>query len=581
MGKDKNRGIGVRIVIVELFFFSLMVILGANAVKIQIFDGDDLSKKAVREYTDTVQLQGKRGEILDRNLKRLGTTIDALSVAVFPRQLENPAEDLRSIATVLGIDPVKLVQNVSLDKNFVWIKRKISPTDSDALKALKIRGLSFEKDVVRFYPNRTLAAQVIGFTGSDSKGLEGLEYEYEDVLKGKTSIFTITKDASGRRLDAKNNISETLSGGGLVLTIDRTIQYISEAAIKDVVVRFKAKSAMAIVMRPRTGEILSMALYPEFNPNAFSEFTRERWRNRTVTDPFEPGSVMKVFLAAAAMEKGYCTPKSIFFCENGDYRVGSSTVHDTHENGWLTLGQIIKYSSNIGAVKISETTGEQGLYEALTGFGFGSRTEICSPGETAGTLSPFRGWAAIDTAAISFGQGMSVSAVQLAAAFSAIANDGVLMRPFLVKKTLFNTGETDQTFDPQRVRQVISPKTARSVRKMMRSVVTEEGTGFNAAIKGYSVCGKTGTAQKVADDGKGYSKNQYTAVFAGFAPENKPELAVVVVVDEPRKSHYGGVVAAPAFKNIIAESFHYLNIPPDVSHDSPEEQVLAGVSDGD
>lgn len=580
MDKEKNRGIGVRIVIVELFFFSLMVILGANAVKIQIFDSDDLARRAEREYTGTLKIQGKRGEILDRNLKRLGTTIDALSLAVFPRHLENPAKDLWSVAAVLGVDPVKLEKKVPLDKNFVWIKRKISPSEADALKALKIRGLSFEKDVVRFYPNRTLAAQVIGFTGSDSKGLEGLEYEYDHVLKGKQGRFTITKDAAGRRLDGKNNVSETLSGGGLVLTIDRTIQYISEAAIKDAVVKFKAKSAMAVVMRPGTGEILSMALYPEFNPNAFSAFPRELWRNRTVTDPFEPGSVMKVFLAAVAMEKGYCTPTSIFFCENGKYKVGSYTVHDTHDYGWLTLGEIIKYSSNIGAVKISQTTGQQGLYEALTGFGFGSRTEICSPGETAGTLSPFRRWKAIDTAAISFGQGMSVSAVQLAAAFSAIANDGVLMRPFLVKKTLFNTGETDQTFEPQRVRQVISPSTAKKVREMMRSVVTREGTGFNAAIPGYSVCGKTGTAQKVAEDGKGYSKNKFTAVFAGFAPKNKPELAVVVVVDEPRGNHYGGVVAAPAFKNIVAESFHYLNIPPDVGPDPVTDQVLAGVTDG-
>ncbi len=580
MGKEKNRGIGVRIVIVELFFFSLMIILGVKAVKIQIFDSDDLAKKAEREYTRTVQIQGKRGEILDRNLKRLGTTIDALSVAVFPRHLENPAKDLRSVAAVLGIDPVKLVEKVTLDKKFVWIKRKISPSEAEALKALKIRGLAFEKDVVRFYPNRALGAQVIGFTGSDSKGLEGLEYEYEDVLKGEKSRFTITKDAAGRRLDSKNNVSETLTGGGLVLTIDRNIQYISEAALKDVVVRYKAKSGMAIVMRPETGEILSMALYPEFNLNAFSESTRDRWRNRTVTDPFEPGSVMKVFLAAAAMEKGYCTPESIFFCEEGKYRVGSYTVHDTHGYGWLNLGQIIQLSSNIGAVKISETTGKQGLYEAMTEFGFGKRTEICSPGETPGALSPYKRWTAIDTAAISFGQGMSVSAIQLATAVSAIANGGALMRPFLVKKTLFNTGETDQIFEPQRVRQVISPETAKKVRHMMRSVVTREGTGFNAAIKGYSVCGKTGTAQKVADDGKGYSKNQYTAVFVGFAPETKPELTVVVVVDEPHGSHFGGVVAAPAFKSIVAESFHYLNIPPDVGPESEANPVLAGVADG-
>ena len=571
-----KKGIRVRIVFVELFFFGLMVLLGVKAIKIQIIDSDDLAKKAENEYTGIVQIQGKRGEILDRNLKRLSTTIDALSVAVFPKRLKNPAKDATLVASVLEMDPVQVRKDFLSDKNFVWIKRKISPTETKALKSLDIKGLSFQEDVMRFYPNRTLAAQVIGFTGSDSKGLEGLEYGYEDVLKGKEIKFTITKDAAGRRLDTERSLSELSSGGGLVLTIDRTIQYISEAALKDVVTRFKAKSGMAIVMGPKTGEILAMALYPEFNPNAFSEFTRDCWRNRTVTDPFEPGSVMKVFLAASAMDKGYCTPKSIFFCENGSYRVGSYTVHDTHPSGWLTLGQIVKYSSNIGAVKISETTGEKALYEALTNFGFGSRTGVCSPGETPGTLTPYRGWSRIDAAAISFGQGMSVSAVQLAAGIGAIANDGVLMRPFLVQKTLLNTGETDQEFNPREVRRVISVQTARKVRRMMRSVVTREGTGTNAAIEGYSVCGKTGTAQKVAKNGRGYSRNRYTAVFAGFAPEKNPELVVVVVVDEPQKSHYGGVVAAPAFKNIVAESFHYLNIPPDLVR----EQVVARVGDG-
>ncbi len=580
MGQKKDNGMQVRIILVELFFFLSMVLLGAKAIKIQIIDSDDLAKKAENEYTDVVQIQGKRGEILDRNLKRLCTTIDALSVAVFPKRLGNPAKDARSIAAVLGLDPVKLAGKINSGKNFVWVKRKISPAEADALKGLNLAGLSFQKDVVRFYPNRTLAAQVIGFTGADSKGLEGLEYGYEDVLKGKQSKFTITKDAAGRRLDADKNLSEVLSGGGLVLTIDRTIQYITEGALKDAVTRFKAKSAMAIAMRPRTGEILSMALYPEFNPNAFSEFTRERWRNRTVTDPFEPGSVMKVFLAASALDKGYCTPKSIFFCENGSYRVGSYTVHDTHEYGWLTLAQIIKYSSNIGAVKISETTGEQALYEGLSRFGFGRRTGISSPGESPGSLSFHQGWSAIDAAAISFGQGMSVSAVQLVTAMAAIANDGVLMRPLLVQKTLFNTGEVDQTFAPQRVHRVISVQTAQAVRQMMRSVVTQDGTGINAAIEGYSVCGKTGTAQKVAQNGRGYAKNRYTAVFAGFAPEHNPELAVVVVVDEPRGSHYGGVVAAPAFKSIVAESFHYLNIPPDLGPEVDPKQVVARVSDG-
>ncbi|MBI9090420.1 MAG: penicillin-binding protein 2 [Desulfobacterium sp.] len=576
MTQEIKKGIRARIIVVEVFFFLVILLLGAKAVEIQIIESSDLAKKAITEYTGTVRIQGKRGEILDRNMNRLGTTIAALSVAASPRKIQNPAKDARAIASILEIDPVKLKQKLSNGKPFTPIKRKITPDEVRDLKALNIKGLIFQNDVIRFYPNRTLAGQVIGFTGSEAKGLEGLEYGYDSVLQGQQTRLTITKDATGRHLDPDKRLKEQFNGGSLVLTLDRNIQYISETALKDVVTRYKAQSGMAIVMRPKTGEILAMALYPEFNPNAFSDFARDSMRNRVVTDPFEPGSVMKVFVAASAMDKGYCTPKSIFFCENGAYKVGSKVIHDTHDRGWLTLGQIIKYSSNIGTVKITETTGKQALYDALTGFGFGKRTGLGLPGETPGTLTSPGRWSTIDTAAIAFGQGMSVSALQLAVGISAIANDGVIMRPLLVKKTLLNTGETDQAFEPQVQRRVISKQTARKVRRMMRSVVSEEGTGPNAAIQGYSVCGKTGTAQKVAKNGKGYAKNLYTAVFAGFAPEVSPELTVVVVVDEPRKNHYGGVVAAPAFKSILAESLHYLNIPPDLE----PEQIVAGISDG-
>ncbi|MCP4117385.1 MAG: penicillin-binding protein 2 [Desulfobacteraceae bacterium] len=576
MGQERKKGIRARIVVVEVFFFLVILLLGAKAVEIQILESSVLSKKATDEYTGTVRIQGKRGEILDRNMNRLATTIDALSVAASARKIENPAADARAIARVLKVDRVKLRKKLSTNRSFVPIKRKISPAEVRELKALNIKGLIFQNDVIRFYPNRGLAGQVIGFTGSDAKGLEGLEFGYDSVLQGEQTRLKVTRDATGRQLDPEKYLKERFSGGSLVLTIDRTIQYISECALKDAVTSFRGKSGMAVVMRPRTGEVLAMALYPEFNPNAFSASTRERWRNRVVTDPFEPGSVMKVFVAASAMDKGYCTPKSIFFCENGAYKVGSKVIHDTHDSGWLTLGQILKYSSNIGMVKITETTGKKALYDALTGFGFGTRTGLGCPGESPGTLTAPARWSAIDASAITFGQGMSVTALQLASGFSAIANDGVLMRPLLVKKTLLNSGETDRVFEPQVQQRVISKHSARAVRKMMRAVVSEGGTGASAALEGYSVCGKTGTAQKVAKNGRGYSRNLYTAAFAGFAPEVNPELAIVVVVDEPRKSHYGSKVAAPAFKSILAKSFHYLNIPPDLER----EQIVAGISDG-
>jgi len=576
MAQDKTKGIRIRIFAVEAVFFLFVLLLGVKAYQIQVLDGDILREKAEKEYTGFIEVQGKRGEIFDRNDSRLGTTIDAYSVAVSPVKNTSPAEDARALAGILNLHAGEVEQILASKKRFAWIKKRISPDQADRIRKLKIDGVFFKNDAIRFYPNRTLAAQVVGFTGSDGNGLEGIEYQYNDLLKGSDVRINITKDAKGNYFDTEKRLKTRYKGGSLSLTIDSDIQYIAESALKTSVVKNRATSGMAIVMQPKTGEILAMAHYPPFNPNVFSDYPRKRWRNRAVTDPFEPGSVMKVFVAAAAMDRGYCTPKTIFFCENGAYPVGRSIVHDTHDYGWLTLSQIIKYSSNIGAVKITETTGNKALFDAISSFGFGRKSGINCPGETAGSLSSYRQWSTIDAGAISFGQGVSVSGLQLICGISAIANNGLLMKPRLVKKIYSNTKRVKKEFFPVPVKQVISPKSAKRIKEMMRRVVEPEGTGTQAAVKGYSVCGKTGTAQKVASDGSGYSKKDYTAVFAGFAPKTTPELAVLVVIDEPRKHHYGGVVAAPVFQQIVAESFNHLNIPPDMG----QERLVAKLSEG-
>jgi len=319
---------------------------------------------------------------------------------------------------------------------------------------------------------------------------------------------------------------------------------------------------MVLVMRPQTGEFLSIAHFPQFNPNNFKRYNNIVFRNRAVTDAFEPGSAMKVFTAAAALENGF-GPKSIFFCENGTYKIGSFTIHDTHPYDWLSMNQIIKFSSNIGATKIGAKIGDKILHNYLIAFGFGNKTQIECPGETSGSLSPYQKWSKIDASAISFGQGVSVSAVQLISGISAIANNGVLMKPLLIKKIISSNGKNLEVYRPEKIRRVISSRSAIHVKNMMRLAVEGEGTGTKAAMAGYTVCGKTGTAQKALENGKGYSKDNYISIFAGFAPENKPELAILVAIDEPRKQYYGGDVAAPAFKTIMAESFNYLNIPPE------------------
>ena len=562
MADQFNTGIKKRIIFVQVFLGAMIFALGAKAFDIQIFKADELTAKAMSDYSKALTIKGERGQILDRQYHKLATSADAASVSACPAQIEHPRQVAEKLAGILGLDRRKLAKTLSSDRMFAWVARSISPFQAEEIKKLGITGIYFEDDFKRFYPQRDMAAQVLGFTNAEDNGLEGLEFKYNSLLEGESLKLKVIRDGNGRIFHLDKSTRSRLRGSSIVLTLDKKIQYLSERVLEKTVTAHKAKSGIALVMRPATGELLSIAHFPRFNPNNFSDYTWEAFRNRAVTDSFEPGSAMKVFTAAAALEKGFA-PKQIFYCEQGSYRIGTYTVNDTHPNGWLSINQIIKVSSNIGAVKIVETIGDKALYEYLTDFGFGSKTFVGSPGETAGALLPYQKWSRIDAGAISFGQGMSVSAIQLISGISAIANGGTLMKPMLVKKVLSNTGEDLKVFHPQPLRRVVSEKTARQVKYMMGLAVAEDGTGTKAALDGYSVCGKTGTAQKAMKNKRGYAKNKYISVFAGFAPKEHPELAVLVVVDEPRKEYYGGDVAAPAFRNIISESFNYLNIRPE------------------
>jgi cell division protein FtsI (penicillin-binding protein 3) len=315
-------------------------------------------------------------------------------------------------------------------------------------------------------------------------------------------------------------------------------------------------------MNPATGAILALANFPTFNPNSFSKYDRDHWRNRAITDPFEPGSTMKVFTTAAALESGICSASSIFFCENGCYKIGRHTIHDTHPRNWLSLQQIVKYSSNIGIAKVLQAIGPETLYRTLVNFGFGRKTGLDCPGETAGSLTDPARWTSIDATTIAFGQGMSVSAVQLTAAVASLANGGLLMKPYIVEAVTDANGRIIRQTKPVVIRQAVRPGTAAKVNRIMQTVITEGGTGTNAALDGYSISGKTGTAQKI-DESKTYAKGKFVSSFIGFAPASKPAVVILVVVDEPRKAHYGGTVAAPAFRKITHDTLQYLNIPPE------------------
>ncbi|UCD32957.1 MAG: penicillin-binding protein 2 [Desulfobacterales bacterium] len=561
MKTDDKKYIRFRMILVGIVFSCFFATIGAKAVYLQVYCGAWLSQKAANQYESIVKSSGKRGKIYDKNLREMAVSIDVTSIAAHPVQVDNKKTTARLLSKVLKIDKNVLVRKLTSGKKFVWIKRQVTPREGEAVRNLGITGIDFIPEHNRFYPSKISAAQVLGFTDIDDQGIEGLEFYYDSYLRGKTSKFMILKDALGRGFDAEKTTFLNYSGNNLVLTIDRTIQYITEKALSDAVAAFSARSGMAIVMVPKTGAILALAHVPFFNPNTVSNFNQELWRNRIITDPFEPGSTMKVFSAAAAIESGSSTPNSIFYCENGAYKIGRNVVHDTHKHGWLSLQQIIKHSSNIGAIKFIETTGAKQLYKTLRDFGFGTKTGVDCPGESAGSLAPYQRWTKIDTGAISFGQGISVSALQLITATCAIANDGILMRPYIVQGITDQNGRLIKSFRPKKNRRAVSSKTALTVRRLMRTVVTEGGTGVNAAIEGYSVCGKTGTAQKINQKGE-YTKDKYISSFVGFLPAESPKVAILVVVDEPQKNHYGGVVAAPAFKNIAEKIIDYMDISP-------------------
>jgi len=557
-----KKYIKLRILLAGFIFIMAFAVIAAKAVHLQVYRSAWLSQMASQQYEKSLTIAGKRGGIYDRNLNAMAISIDVTSIAAHPNRVDDPAGAAKALAGSLDLDARSLQSKLTSQKSFVWIKRQSTAKETSAVKALQIPGIGFVTEYNRYYPHTTLAAQALGFSGVDGAGLEGLEFYFDRHLKGADIKITVFKDALGNGFNAEAGQSAATSGHDLILTIDNTIQYTAEKALQEAVDQYSARSGLVIVMVPQTGAVLALAHYPQFNPNSYGDFEKSIWRNRALTDTFEPGSTMKIFSAAAALEHGKISPHQIFFCENGTYRIGKNVVHDIKKHAWLSLQQIVKYSSNIGAVKVVEAVGARLLHRTYSDFGFGRKTGIDSPGEPSGTLSHYSTWSKIDTGAISFGHGISASAIQLITAVSAIANGGKLMKPFLVQEIVGHDGRPVKFFKPQTVRTVISTRSATVVKNILKTVVTEGGTGVNAALDGYSACGKTGTARKLDANGQ-YSKDKHTASFVGFAPAENPRITVLVIIDEPQGEYYGGIVAAPVFRQIAQETLSYLNVPPD------------------
>lgn len=552
-----------RIRLVGGLFAVLFLAVAGRAFYLQVVDSDRLQKLADRQHQRAIPLTPDRGAIYDRNGVPLAVSVEMDSCYVEPRNITDPAGTAKKLAPFVHLAAGELQEKLTGNRGFVWLQRRMTPDESQKIKDLKLEGVGFVKETQRFYPTAEVASHVLGFTGVDPNGLEGIELKYDSTILGNTGYMVTERDALGRNIGLKKTVIKKASKGGNVhLTLDKNIQYLAEKELSKAVISSGARAGMAVVMDPRTGKVLAMANYPTFNPNSHEKYSSSELRNRSVCDSFEPGSTFKVFLMAASLQEGVVRPTDSFNCENGNYAIGGRVIHDTHRYGSLSVGEIIKYSSNIGAAKIGSRLGSERLYTYLKSFGFGDRTGIDLPGEASGYLRDRKQWFGVDLATIAFGQGVSATVVQQCAAMSAIANGGILMKPYLVEKITSDNGDVLQEFNPTTRRQVISPNVAATVTQMLEMVTTNGGTGTNAAVEGYRVAGKTGTAQKVDPVTRGYSVDKRTASFLGFIPADDPRLTIMVVIDEPKTSPYGGVVAAPAFREIARQSLCYLQVPP-------------------
>jgi len=543
---------------VFLLFLLFLALCIFRLLFIQFFKSNYLAGIAKKQHNLFVELEPRRGTIYDSQLKPQAINIPVDSLYASPSEISDKDKEAitRQLAPILNLNYAYLRDRLYRKKSFIWLMRKITPEQAQTIKKLNIKGLGFLKESKRTYPNAYLACHVLGFAGLDNTGLEGIELCYDKYLKGEGGWALFLRDARQRRLDLYEKMVYPRDGYDLVLTINEVIQYIAERELDKVFKTYHAKGASIVVMDPHTGAILALANRPKFDLNEYGNMSKDQMRNRAICDLFEPGSVFKIVTASAALEEKKVNEEDKFFCENGSYRVVNHVLHDHQPHGWLTFQQVIEQSSNIGTTKVAQMLGGDILYRYMKLFGFGSKLGIDLPGEISGITKEPRLWSKISIAAIPIGQEVGVTALQLVSAISVIANGGQLMKPYIVGEVRDKFGETIKKFSPSLIRKVISLDTASRVKNIFIGAV-EEGTGKLARIPGITAAGKTGTAQKLESDGR-YSHSKFIASFIGFAPAEDPIVAIAVVVDEPHPYYFGGVVAAPVFKNVASDVVKYL-----------------------
>ncbi|MEK6657974.1 MAG: penicillin-binding protein 2 [Nitrospirota bacterium] len=558
---------------VRILLLAIIIAIGLSAgisrlFYLQAFKNNDLSKIAVRQHQKTVALEPLRGTIYDRKGRVLAVNLDVESVYAVPSEIENTYEAARRLSKLLNEDFRVIERKLKSDKGFVWIARKLDPNISARIKNEDLEGIGFIKESKRFYPKKELFGQLIGFAGLDNTGLSGIEARYDEFLKGEDGFIILERDARGSHIFPSSGYKPPVKGRDIILTIDEGIQYICERELDKAIQKTRAKSGMIIGMDPKTGEMLAMAVKPSFNPNEFIKYAPEEWRNRIVSDPYEPGSTLKVIVASAALEDKVASPSEPMFFGEDKIDIDGEIIHDTvKEKGRLSFRDVIKRSSNVGAVRIGMRLGKERLYSHLKSFGFGERTDIDISGESKGILRQTREWSKRSIGSVSLGQEIGVTPIQLITAFSAVANNGWMMKPFVVSEIRDGDKIVRKVY-PEIKKRVISAETAAEMTRILTSVV-EGGTGERAAIEGYRVAGKTGTAQKIDPKTGLYSDKYFVSSFIGYAPAEDPQIALLVVIDSPEGIAWGGSIAAPVFKSVAEDVLLYMNAP-----STNEERIL-------
>jgi len=566
MKKDKpvERRVYVLIGIMAVW----AAVIGSRLFFLHVVHSADYRQKAERQQQRALEVSPRRGIIYDRNGNELAVSIKVDSVFAVPDEIEHADKTAKTLATLVGAPRSDIAEKLHSSRSFVWIKRKLSGAQAEALRKQKLPGIYFQKEDMRYYPKGKLASHVLGYVDIDEKGLGGLEYRYNNSIGGQAGRVLIMTDARGRSFDS---IEQPVApGANLVTTIDQTIQYIVEKEIAATVEKTRAKGVSVIVMDPGSGEILAMANYPTFNPNEYASYGSQTWINRAVSHTYEPGSTFKIVTAASAFEEGLADPSEVIDCQNGVITVFGRVIHDWKRFGLLTVKQVMQNSSDVGAIKLALRVGDERFADHIARLGFGKATNVDLPGEERGLSKPASRWTKSSVGSIAMGQEISVTPLQIVRMVSAVANGGILYQPYVVKQVQHPQNGLLSQAEPRGER-VISTETAAKLQDMLESVVTD-GTAKSGRLEGYTAAGKTGTAQKIDESGR-YSATKFVASFAGFAPATSPAISMIVMIDEPVGAYHGGDVAAPVFKRIADQVLRYMSLVPDMPSYAPQYTI--------